>query len=178
MLGNIITVIGIIIPWWRAAVPLPRRGQHQTDCSFCGREPFCRALQYISGARPGASGCLVRLADAPSRRRRSGAVIQSGAQLGALGPARIGGNRSRGRVATPCRQDRRSKTENGSSNPATTVMRFASALARSRARSRSGGVDCPGPLRFRKAKGRPSPARPVLIKAARAVRLLLSAARC
>jgi hypothetical protein len=101
-------VIDIIIPWWRAAVPLPRRGQHQTDCSFCGREPFCRALQYISGARPGASGCLVRLADAPSRRRRSGAVIQSGAQLGALGPARIGGNRSRGRVATPCRQDRRS----------------------------------------------------------------------
>jgi hypothetical protein len=31
-------------------------------------------------------------------------------------------------------------------------MRFASALARSRARSRSGGVDCPGPLRFRKQR--------------------------
>ena len=62
----------------------------------------------VSGARPGASGCLVRLGDAAPRGRRSGPVLQSGAQLGALGQVGTGGSRSGGGVAAPCREDRRS----------------------------------------------------------------------
>lgn len=66
------------------------------------------SMTAYRGARPGASGCLVRLGDAPSGGRGSGALIQSGAQLGALGQTGRRSNRSRGRVATPCRQNCRS----------------------------------------------------------------------
>ena len=157
MRGNIIMVIGIIIP-----------------CSFCGREPFCRALQYISGARPDASGCLVRLADAPSRRRRSGAVIQSGAQLGASGPARIGGNRSRGRVATPCRQDRRSAKRRMGHR--IRQRRSCGSRPPSLDRDQVGLIALV--LCVFESKGPPITWAAHLIKPARAVRLLLSAARC
>jgi len=76
----------------------------RTVC-ICRREP-CAYYDAVSRARPSAAGCLVRLGDAPSRRRRSGSVIQPGAQLGALGQAGTGGNWRGGRMGAPCRQDR------------------------------------------------------------------------
>ena len=71
---------------------------------FCSRQPPVEHGD-VSAARPSASGCLVRLGNAPPRGRRSGPVIQPGAQLGALGQAGTGGNRRGRRVASPCWED-------------------------------------------------------------------------
>ena len=71
--------------------------------AFCGRRRTVDRGR-VSGAQSSASGCLVRLGDASPRRRRSGSVIQSGAQLGALGQAGAGRNWRGGGVAAPCRQ--------------------------------------------------------------------------
>ena len=72
-----------------------------------------------------------------------------------------------------------SKTENGSSNPATTAMRFAPALARLPARLRSGGVDRPSSSPFLESKGPPKYRAAQFLKdTVRAIGLLPSAACC
>jgi len=98
---------------------------------------------------------------------------------------RIGAGRDRPELArwwygrTMSARSSVSKTENGSSNPATTAMRFAPALARSPARLRSGGVDRPSSSPFLESKGPPKyRAAQFLKNAVRAIRLLPSAARC
>jgi hypothetical protein len=95
---------------------------------------------YIGGATrrvrlPGAAGrCAI--SSAPIRGRHS--IWRAIGRIGAGQDRREQEPWSCGHTMSA--RSSVSKTENGSSNPATTVMRFASALARSRARSRSGGL--------------------------------------
>ena len=114
----------------------------------------CRALPYIGGAikrvrLPGAAGRCVALS--ASIRVRHSTWRATG---------RIGAGRDRPELArwwygrTMSARSSVSKTENGSSNPATTAMRFAPALARLPARLRSGGVDRPSSP-FLESKGPP-----------------------
>ena len=152
--------------------------QHQTDCSLLRPPTSRRARSCIGGAikrvrLPGAAGRCV--ASSASIRVRHSTWRATG---------RIGAGRDRPELArwwygrTMSARSSVSKTENGSSNPATTAMRFAPALARSRARLRSGGVDCPSSSPFLESKRPPGYRAAQFSKnAVRAIRLLPSAAR-